>query len=174
MSANGGVIRWHDAESGLIAQRFVDETFAQVGVAADVFAFDWRARQFAVTRHMDEDGAITRDPQEPVVVALDPFDMTATAWVPLPLFERVLGTDLAESALDPGLFDRWRRANGLTDLPLTTCAGTTVPAFYGATLTVENMTVDTLEVYLSFTAQLWAHAREEPPGGPAPILRVED
>lgn len=170
VSMNDGLLRFHDAASGAIGQEFVDETFGLDGLRADVFAHDWRARQFAVTDTLPDPLEHGLAPGEPAVLLLDCFDMSITPWVSLPQFEVALGVPMARESLHESLFREWLTANELTGLAFDRCAGASVPGFYRGPLAVDNLPHDKTEVYLSFVAQLWAFAKTQQPGDPPPHL----
>ena len=174
VSGNDGLLRFHDDQSGPIAQEFVDSAFGSRGVHADVFAYDWRARQFAVSDSFDADLNYVGSGGTPMIVTLDPFDMVTEPWgIAVDGFEHALTIPMVTESLAPELFDAWRTANGVGPLTLEQCAGASVPGFYGARLEVANFTLDHVVVYLSFTAQLWAHAQTQQPGDPAPFIEME-
>ncbi|MEO9327033.1 hypothetical protein [Gordonia aurantiaca] len=153
VSGNDGLLRFHDDVSGPAAQEFVDVTFGVRGVRAEVFAFDWRARQFALTTAFAADGAAAGGP---TIVTLDPFDMIAEPWgLPADAFEHAVGLEVVEKQLRPDLFEAWRRAQDVPPLSLASCAGVSMPGFFGGHLDVENLELNLTEVYLSFVAQLW-------------------
>ncbi|MEE4024440.1 hypothetical protein V1Y59_15245 [Gordonia sp. PKS22-38] len=173
VSGNSGLLRFHDSDSGLIAQRFVDGAFGGRGVRADVFAFDWRARQFAISTCFDADGNYTGGGQPGMIVALDPFDMVTEPWgLTIDKFESALTLSAVQDQLNPELFQSWRDSHQVEPLTLTTCAGVGMPGFYGGILEVENLELNNIEVYLSFIEQLWTRAVEQQPGEPAPKLNL--
>lgn len=94
-SMNDGLLRFHNAESGPVGQEFVGEIFGRRGLAAYVFAFDWLARQFAVTDGLTPEGIADGSASLRTVVVLDPFDLSVTPWVEVTAFEHALGTPLA-------------------------------------------------------------------------------
>lgn len=163
VSANRGLLRFHDAGSGPIAQSFLDATFGPAGT----FAFDWMARQFAVTMQPvgGSDSAGT-----PLVVVIDPSDMTVTPWVPVTEFEQALALPLAQEFLQEDLFTEWLRVNTLPRLGFDRCAGATVPAFYGGTTALSNLDHNDIDVYLAFVQQLWSRAQHQSAGTPAPHI----
>lgn len=169
---NHGLLRFHDATSGLVGQDFVEKAFAPDGLNAEVFAFDWLARQFAVTDNYPDPESVGLKKGDPLVVMLSPFDMSITPWVLLDEFERALNLPLAQEELQEPLFQSWLAANRLPGLDLEHCAGATVPAFYQGTLTLDNLTYDNMDVYLSFAEQLWNRSREAQPTS-APRLNVD-
>lgn len=173
VSGNDGLLRFHDNQSGPIAQEFVDTAFASRGVNADVFAFDWRARQFAISDSFDVDGNYIGSGGTGMIVSLDPFDMVTEPWgLTIDKFEQALTMPLVQDSLAPDLFGAWREAQGIGPLSLDDCAGVDVPGFYGAKLEVSNLRLNPVIVYLGFTAQLWAHAQTQKPGDPAPRLNL--
>lgn len=165
-SANRGLLRFHDATSGPTGQAFVSSAFGPRGVSVDVFAFDWLARQFAVTTEITADGQVVES-GERVVVVLDPFDMSITPWASIDEFEHALGTPLASQFLRPKFFEAWRHGNGVHSLEFDRCAGATVPGFYRGDRTVDNLDHNFITVYLSFIEQLWQRAITEAAGTPA-------
>ncbi|MCE5290878.1 MAG: hypothetical protein LLG14_16795 [Nocardiaceae bacterium] len=171
-SLNRGLLRFHDASSGPIGQEFVANCFADLGFRGDVFAFDWRGRQFVVTPTLTPEGDQVDGNSERTVAVLDPFDMSITPWVPLTDFEHALSVPIAAEDLRPGLFDEWLRTRRLDHLDFQWCAGASVPAFYGGQLTIDNLSHDPVEVYLSFVTQLWAKARYQPAGSPVPHVSI--
>ncbi|MDL9948637.1 hypothetical protein QSJ19_24235 [Gordonia sp. ABSL11-1] len=119
VSGNSGLLRFHDDQSGPIAQRFVDGAFGGIGVRADVFAFDWRARQFAVSTCFDAEGNYTGGGQPGTIVTLDPFDMVTEPWgCGHPQTDELLWLfALAETArmtFDPQSYDEFSWAATLT------------------------------------------------------------
>ena len=173
VSGNLGLLRFHDTESGPIAQQFVDSAFGGRGVRADVFAFDWRARQFAVSSCFDLEGNYTGGGQPPTIVALDPFDMVTEPWgLTVDQFEAALSLNAVEEQLKPALFEKWRSAQEVKPLTLTMCAGATVPGFYGGQIDVGNLELNTVAVYLAFIGELWARAKDEDSGTPATELNL--
>ncbi|MGC5255375.1 hypothetical protein ACPXCG_03395 [Gordonia sp. DT218] len=173
VSGNSGLLRFHDRESGPIAQRFVDSAFGGRGVRADVFAFDWRARQFAISTCFDAEGNYAGGGQPGMIVALDPFDMVTEPWgLTIDKFETALTLPAVEAQLEPDLFDSWRTSQQVEPLTLAACAGASVPGFYGGQLEIDNLELNNVEVYLTFVEQLWARACEQQPGDPAPKLNL--
>ncbi|MGV9713112.1 hypothetical protein ACWDTI_20875 [Gordonia sp. NPDC003424] len=167
VSGNSGLLRFHDAQSGPIAQQFVDSAFGGRGVRADVFAFDWRARQFAISTCFDLEGNYTGGGQPRTIVTLDPFDMVTEPWgLTIDKFESALTLDAVQSQLNPDLFSQWRADQDVAPLGLTMCAGATVPGFYGGKLEVDNLELNNTDVFLTFIAQLWARANEQQPASP--------
>lgn len=172
-SFNRGLLRFHDSRSGPIGQELVEKAFRpRHGLQAHVFAYDWLARQFAVTSSLTSDGAVDRAGASRTVVVLDPFDMSITPWVDADQFEKALGVPLAQEQLHPTLFESWRLDAGVDRLTLDHCAGATVPAFYGGKRELSNLRHDDIDVFLTFTLQLWAYWRSRPPGSPPPRLRL--
>ncbi|RGE23246.1 hypothetical protein D1J51_03165 [Leucobacter sp. wl10] len=173
VSGNDGLLRFHDAESGPIAQEAVEATFGKLGVRADVFAFDWRARQYAISSSFDADGRYSGGDEPATIVALDPFDMAIEPWgMAVEDFERAVMLPAVQEGLRPEPFARWRAAQGVPPLTLAQCAGATVPGFYGGEVDLGNLELNDVDVYLTFFAQLWQRAREQKPGDPAPRLEV--
>lgn len=166
-SMNHGLLRFHDAASAPPAQATVDAMFRTRGLDAEVFAFDWLARQFAVASRMTPDGMPDRSQTSRTAVVLDPFDGSVTPWVDVHSFEQALNVPLAQDFLLPDLFHEWMSAAGISKLEFDACAGANVPAFYGE---LGNLTVDSAEVYLSFTQQLWEYGQKNGPGSPPPHL----
>ena len=72
-SMNHGLLRFHDAALAPSAQDAVDGMFRTRGLDADVFAFDWLARQFAVTSQLTVEGAPDRTGTLRTVAVLDPL-----------------------------------------------------------------------------------------------------
>lgn len=169
-SLNRGLLRFHDAVSAPAAQATVAAMFGTRGLAAEVFAFDWLARQFAVTAQLTTDGTPENSGTLRTVVVLDPFDGSVTPWVEVQSFESALAVPLAQDFLLPGLFDEWKTAAGIEYLDFDACAGARVPGFYGGTRDIANLTLDNVEVYLSFTQQLWEHGQQSGTGSPPPHL----
>ncbi|MAU81231.1 MAG: hypothetical protein CME34_05040 [Gordonia sp.] len=173
VSANKGLLRFHDNQSGPIAQQFVDSAFGGRGVRADVFAYDWRARQFAISTCFDADGNYVGGGQPGMIVALDPFDMVTEPWgLTIDKFENALAMSVVGESLRPDLFEQWRTANGIDHLSLDECAGATVPGFYGGAVELGNLERNSLDVYLSFIEQLWSRAQQQQAGTPAPELNL--
>jgi hypothetical protein len=173
-SMNHGLLRFHDAASAPPAQDVVDGMFRTRGLDADVFAFDWLARQFAVTSQLTVDGAPDRTGTLRTVAVLDPFDGSITPWVDVESFERALSVPLAQDFLQPDLFARWMDSVGITQLDFDSCAGAKVPGFYGGKREISNLTLNSVEVYLSFTLQLWEHGQRNGPGSPPPHLATAE
>lgn len=171
-SVNRGLLRFHDAATAPVGQEAVNAMFRTRGLVADVFAFDWLARQFAVTNRLTFEGMPDKSETARTVVVLDPFDGSVTPWVEVASFDRALGTSMAQEFLRPELFDEWLTSIGSTQLEFDWCAGAKVPAFYGGERTVSNLSAELVEVYLSFTRQLWEHGIKNGPGSPPPRLRT--
>ena len=171
-SLNLGLLRFHDAVSAPPAQETVDAMFVARGLDADVFAFDWLARQFAVTSRLTVEGTPDRSGLVRTVVVLDPFDGSVTPWVDVDSFEQALNVPLAQDFLLPDLFREWMGVVDVERLGFGSCAGASVPGFYGGGRVIGNLTIDDVEVYLSFTQQLWEHRQESGPGAPPPYLRT--
>ncbi|MBB4856676.1 hypothetical protein HNP40_004099 [Mycobacteroides chelonae] len=169
-SMNSGLLRFHDAASAPAAQATVDAMFRVRGLDAEVFAFDWLARQFAVTSRLTPEGLPDQAQSSQTVVVLDPFDGSVTPWVDAHSFERALSVPLARDFLMPELFGEWMRVAGINQLSFDACAGAKVPGFYGGKREVDNLSLDSVEVYLSFTQQLWEHGQKTGPGSPPPHL----
>lgn len=140
---------------------------------ADVFAFDWRARQLALSDSFGADGSYTTEGGTPMIVTLDPFDMVIEPWgLTIDKFEHALSVPLVEDSLLPTLFAQWLADKGIDSLALEDCAGATVPGFYGGELALGNFEHNDVDVYLTFTDQLWKHAQHQQPGDPAPYVRL--
>lgn len=169
-SMNRGLLRFHDAISAPAAQATVDAMFRTRGLDAEVFAFDWLARQFAVTSRLTPEGLPDRAQTSRTVVVLDPFDGSVTPWVDAHSFERALTVPLAQDFLMPDLFAQWMGVAGINQLPFDACAGASVPGFYGGKRETANLSLDSVEVYLSFAQQLWEHGQRNGPGSPPPHL----
>ena len=169
-SMNRGLLRFHDADSAPPAQATVEAMFSTRGLDAKVFAFDWLARQFAVTSRLTVEGTPDRTGTLRTVAVLDPFDGSVTPWVDVESFEGALSVPLAQDFLEPDLFARWMDSAGITQLEFDSCAGATVPGFYGGRREIPNLTLDSVEVYLSFTQQLWEYGQKNGPGSPPPHL----
>ncbi|MGC5257804.1 hypothetical protein ACPXCG_15750 [Gordonia sp. DT218] len=172
VSGNAGLLRFHDAQSGPIAQQFVDHTFGSLGVHAEVFAFDWRAKQFALSTSFDTDGSrVGHGEAAAMIVALDPFDIVTEPWgLTIGAFESVISLEVVQQQLKPELFEEWRRVQQIEPLSLTNCAGSIVPGFYGGELAASNLELNNNEVYFAFVQQLWDRASRQQPGAPAPSL----
>lgn len=168
-----GLFRFHDRASGEIAQEFVDGIWPELGIRAEVFAFDWRCRQFAVTNDLDPNYERTAGNGPTSVVILDPFDMGDYPLGLLSTFDQVLDNDAFPEILGQPLFEEWRQANEVESLELERCAGPTVPGFYGGSLGTDNLSYDFTEIYYSFVSQLWHATKNQPPGAPAPTLRLD-
>lgn len=173
-SLNGGLLRFHDTQSGPSGQELVDQAFRPRGLEADVFAYDWLARQFAVTRSVAEDGTADPAGASRTVVVLDPFDMSITPWVEVQQFEKALSVPMAQQFLNYSLFSEWLITVGIDHLSLDYCAGASVPAFYGGERGLENLSLDPVDVYLSFSLQLWARAQNSAPGSAPPRLSMPE
>ncbi|WP_100514880.1 hypothetical protein [Mycobacteroides abscessus] len=169
-SMNSGLLRFHDAASAPAAQATVDAMFGARGLDAEVFAFDWLARQFAVTSRLTPEGLPDPAQTSRTVVVLDPFDGSVTPWADVHSFERALSVPLAQDFLAPDLFGEWMGVAGINQLSFDACAGASVPGFYGGKREVANLSLDSVEVYLSFTQQLWEHGQKSGPGSPPPHL----
>lgn len=170
-SMNRGLLRFHDAGSAPAAQDTGDAMFRRRGLDAEVFAFDWLARQFAVTGRLAVEEYADRSEGSCTVVVLDPFDGSVTPWVDVGSFEGALSVPLARDLLLPGLFQEWMGAVGINELDFDSRAGATVPGFYGGEREVANLRLDPIEVYLYFTQQLWEYGLTRGPGSP-PRLRI--
>jgi hypothetical protein len=169
-----GLLRFHDSRSGEIGQEFVDHVFQPRGLPAQVFAFDWLARQFAVTDRLRFDGKVDPTRTARTIVVLDPFDMSITPWTDVDKFEHALNVPMAQEFLNQPLFDAWRASVNVDRLTLDRCAGATVPKFYGGIREPANLTNDDVDVYLTFTSQLWDYFRSAPPGSPPPRLSLPE
>lgn len=169
-SMNRGLLRFHDAASAPAAQETVNAMFRTRGLDAEVFAFDWLARQFAVASRMTPEGMPDLTQTARTVVVLDPFDGSVTPWVDAHSFEHALNVPLAQDFLLPDLFGEWMNAVSVDHLQFNSCAGSTVPGFYGGKREIGNLTLDDVEVYLSFTQQLWEHGTKNGKGSPPPYL----
>lgn len=173
VSGNSGLLRFHDDQSGPTAQRFIDSAFGVNGVRADVFAFDWRARQFAVSTCFDAEGNYTGGGRPGTIVTLDPFDMVTEPWgLTIDKFETALSLSTVQEQLHPELFGTWRRYRGIDSLPLAACAGVDVPGFYGGHLAIDNLAFNNTDVYLTFIDQLWSRAAAQQAGAPPPELNL--
>ncbi|OHU01573.1 hypothetical protein [Mycobacterium syngnathidarum] len=169
-SMNRGLLRFHDTASAPAAQATVDAMFRTRGLDADVFAFDWLARQFAVTSRLTVEGTPDHTQTLRTVVVLDPFDGSITPWVDVQSFEGALSVPFAQDFLLPGLFGEWMNAVSIDQLGFDSCAGASVPGFYGGKREIGNLTLDSVEVYLAFAQQLWEHGQKNGPGSPPPHL----
>ncbi|BBX83731.1 hypothetical protein [Mycolicibacterium aubagnense] len=170
-SLNGGLLRFHDAMSAQIGQELVDAMFRTRGIVTEVFAFDWLARQYAVTSRLTPEGMPDRTESARTVVVLDAFDGSVTPWVDVHRFEQALGTTMAQDFLLPNLFQEWLAKVAIDRLEFDWCAGANVPAFYGGKRELSNLNHDSIEVYLYFTRQLWDYGNEHGPGSPPPHVR---
>jgi hypothetical protein len=171
-SANAGILRFHDDASGPVGQSFINSTFATDGLLAEVFAYDWLARQFAVSSNLSPEGNWSS--AQRTVVVLSPFDMSVTPWIDVDRFLEALEFDMAIEFLEPDLFEGWLRKEALGALPLDRCAGATVPGFYKGSLALSNLVNNDLDVYLTFIAELWNKTKNSPAGSPPPKLRYPE
>lgn len=169
-STNRGLLRFHDAASAPAAQATIDAMFRTRGLVSEVFAFDWLARQFAVTTQLTVEGKPDSSQTLRTVVVLDPFDGSVTPWVGMESFEGALGVPLAQDFLLPDLLSEWMKVVGINQLGFDSCAGASVPGFYGGKREIGNLTLDSTEVYLSFAQQLWEHGQKHGSGSPPPHL----
>ncbi len=170
-SLNFGLLRFHDAVSAPIGQELVDAMFRTRGLVAEVFAFDWLARQYAVTSRLTPVGMPDRTESARTVVVLDAFDGSVTPWVDVHRFEQALGTTMVQDFLLPNLFREWLATVAIERLEFDWCAGANVPAFYGGKRELSNLNHDSVEVFLHFTRQLWDYGNEHGLGSPPPQLR---
>lgn len=85
-------------------------------------------------------------------------------------FESALNIPLAQDFLLPEMFRDWITAVGIYALEFDACAGASVPGFYGGKREIANLTLDNVEVYLSFTRQLWEAGQKAGPGSLPPHL----
>ena len=170
-SLNRGLLRFHDDESAPVGQGLVDGMFRTRGLVADVFGFDWLARQYAVTSRLTPEGMPDRSESARTVVVLDAFDGSVTPWVDLALFEQALGTTMVQEFLAPELFESWLTQVGIESLGFDWCAGANVPAFYGGKREISNLNHDLIEVYLHFARQLWDYGNAHGAGSPPPQFR---
>lgn len=173
-SLNGGLFRFHDSRSGPVGQDLVEQAFRPRGLQADVFAYDWLARQFAVTSSLSQDGQVDPAGASRTVVVLDPFDMSITPWVDVQQFEQALSVPMAQEFLNNSLFQAWLPTVGIDHLALDYCAGASVPAFYGGKRELQNLSLDPIDVYLSFSLQLWTRAQNSAPGSAPPRLSMPE
>lgn len=171
-SLNRGLLRLHDAVSAPAAQATIDAMFRTRGLEAEVFAFDWLARQFAVTSLLTIEGKPDGTGALRTVVLLDPFDGSVTPWVNVQSFEQALSVPLGQNALLPDLFQQWMTTVGITQLDFDMCAGASVPGFYGGKREIGSLTLDSTEVYLSFAQQLWEYGQKHGIGSPPPHLQM--
>lgn len=171
-SMNRGLLRFHDAASAPAAQETVEAMFHTRGLEAEVFAFDWLARQFAVTSLLTFDGKPDSAGALRTVVVLDPFDGSITPWVDVHSFEHALSVPLAQNFLLPQLFQEWMNTVGISHLEFDSCAGAKVPSFYGGRREIGNLSLGSTEVYLYFVQQLWEYGQAHGPGSPPPYLRM--
>lgn len=143
-----GLYRVHDARSGSVSQRLIDEMFPQFAHRAAPFAFDWMGRQFALDRDRLENA-------EALILMLEP-GTGAGLEIPLSFraFHDQLG-ELREPALANGFFDQWSQANEQS-LPLSfnVCVGYRVPLFLGGKDIVSNLEAIDLDVYWTLSGQL--------------------
>lgn len=170
-SLNRGLLRFHDAASAPIGQELVDAMFRSRGLVADVFAFDWLARQFAVTSRLTPEGMPDRTESARTVVVLDAFDGSVTPWVDYRMFEQALGAAMVQEYLLPDLFQEWSAKNDIDQLEFDWCAGANVPAFYGGKRILSNLHHELIDVYLNFTRQLWDYGNTHGPGSPPPQFK---
>lgn len=70
----------------------------------------------------------------------------------------------------PDLFPEWMNAVGIDQLGLDSCAGASLPSFYGGKREIGNLTLDSTDVYLAFAQRLWEHGQQNGPGSPPPHL----
>jgi len=162
-----GLLRFHDAASGPVAQDLVHEAFPHLAGHVDVLAFDWLGRQFAVT------DATASTVGEPEVVVLDPASMSGEGMVAPDQFLRALQSPVMLEVLHADLFERWRAATGYTGLDFDRCVGLKVPLFLSGTLTLDNLQESDLSVYWSISTQLWKQTRDLPEGTEVRSVRIE-
>jgi hypothetical protein len=162
-----GLFRFHDGTSGPVAQDLVHEAFPDLAGHADVLAFDWLGRQFAVT---DAAGATGGEPE---AVILDPAAMSREGIVASDQFLRAFQSPVMLEALHADLFERWRASVGCTGLDFDRCVGLKVPLFLSGTLTLDNLEESDLSVYWSICTQLWQQAKDLPAGTAIREVRFE-
>ena len=169
-SVNHGLLRFHDAASAPPAQDAVDGMFRTRGLGRRCVRV--RLAGSAICGYKPADCGRSTRPDGHVADGGGPRPLRRLdhAWVDVESFERALSVPLAQDFLQPDLFARWMDSAGITQLDFDSCAGATVPGFYGGKREISNLTHDSVEVYLSFTRQLWEHGQRSGPGSPPPHL----
>jgi hypothetical protein len=162
-----GLFRFHDGVSGPLAQQLVHDAYPELAGLADVFAFDWLGRQFAVA-----DATLSSEGGAEVVI-LDPADMSREPIIEPANFLRAFQSPVMLEALERDLFERWRAHSGSAGLDFDRCVGLTQPLFLGGDLALDNLAESDIQVYWSIATQLWVQTKDLPPGTPLSEVRIQ-
>jgi hypothetical protein len=131
-----------------------------------VFAYDWSGSQFG----LDQD---RRAGQELLVSILEPG--TGQLLETPHTFEQFVTRALveeADAALNRSFYYAWLRSGGPAPAP-GECIGYKKPLFLGGQDAVDNLSLQPMEVYVSFSGQLFAAGKSVPRGTPIRGVAIE-
>jgi hypothetical protein len=153
-----GLIRFHDAASGPLAQENVESAFGVPGDQVGWVAFDWLGRQF---------GFVVPDGMGPETTMTVVADVGLGEFVTMggagALLECVVDGSIAEN-LNQSTFQEFRSRTGLAQLEFDSCVGFKHPPFLGGDTSLENLEVSDLDVYWTLLGQIYRQVADAPAG----------
>jgi hypothetical protein len=154
---NNGLLRFHNAESGALAEENLLEFFGERALELTPFAVDWRGRHFCRVDIDGQDMAIRTDCAFIEASTLDDFPGTLEFLLDHPGAAEVIGAPEMQEAFD---------ALGVFGLTFTDSIGMKIPAFLGGEEELSNYEVNNMDVYWSINAQIYNQVKDLPPGTP--------
>lgn len=152
---NNGLLRFHNATSGALAQQNLFEFFGERASELTPFAVDWRGRHFCRVHIDGQDMAMRTDSAFNEASPIADYATTVAYMLDDPGASELLEENaMAEAFQTLHIFG----------LRFTDCVGLKVPAFLDGAETVDNLEVNDLDVYWTFNAQVYNQVKDTPAG----------
>ncbi len=160
---NNGLLRFHNAESGALAQENLHEFFGDRAAELTPFAVDWRGRHFCRVQMDGNDMALRTDSAFAEASPLTSYEDTIAFLLQSPDAPEFLEEDTMNAA-----FQRF----DMFGIEFDRCLGLKIPAFLGGEETLENLDPSDMDVYWSFNAQIYNQVKDLPPGTPISDIKL--
>lgn len=154
---NNGLLRFHNEESGALAQQNLYDFFGDRAAELTPFAVDWRGRHFCRVQIEGNDVALRADSAFMEASPMADYHDTIAF---------LLQSDGAADMLEADVMEKSFEALGVYGLKFTDCIGLKIPAFLGGEEEISNFEVNNMDVYWTFNAQVYNQVKDLPPGTP--------
>lgn len=162
---NNGLLRFHNEESGAVAQQCLFQCFGESAVELTPFAFDWLGRHYCRVQIDGQDMAVRTDSAFQEASVITDFDKTVIYF---------LEVDEAPDLLDIGLMERIFERLGVSGLKFTECIGFKIPPFLGGTEEISNFELNNIDVYWTFNTSVYDSVKHLPPGTPISGFEIDE
>lgn len=162
---NNGLLRFHNAKSGALAQQNLHEFFGDQAEILTPFAFDWRGRHFCRSQKDGQDLAIRTDSAFAEASPLISYEETLDYLFNSPEAPGFLEQDMMEKA-----FQRF----DMFGIQFNACIGLKIAAFLGGEEELDNLDPSDMDVYWTINGQIYNQVKDLPPGTPIPEFKIVD